>query len=147
MLNNKSKLDDLDGRSEDLMLGAIEFDKLGKDLKRKIWLEKMRIVAALSVAGLVLSSQPGVCPAHILFLETLSIPSLLSVSCPVRPTGRPLGASVSRAGWLSAVAVWAGAWSLLRVLAESHPSQAATPHGRRAFLKWSAARAALRHMN
>lgn len=62
MLNNKSKLDDLDGRSEDLMLGAIEFDKLGKDLKRKVWLEKMRIIAVLSFAGLVDSLHPRCLP-------------------------------------------------------------------------------------
>ena len=53
ILNNKSNLEELEGKSEDLMLGAFEYDKLGKDLKRKIMMERMKVVVFLVVAGVV----------------------------------------------------------------------------------------------
>ncbi len=56
MISNRTKIDDLDGKTDELLLGAMDFDRFSKDLKKKYQWERYRIYMALAAIILVLNT-------------------------------------------------------------------------------------------
>ena len=52
-MNNKTKLDDLDGKTDELLIGAMDYERFGKDLKRKYRLERTKLICIFGGAAVV----------------------------------------------------------------------------------------------
>lgn len=53
ILSHKTKLDDLDGKTDELLIGAMDFEKFGKDLKRKYQWERAKLILIFGGAAVV----------------------------------------------------------------------------------------------
>ena len=65
ILNNRTRLDDLDGKTDELLMGSMEFERFGRDMKRKMLWERTKLIVIFGIGALVflasISSQQQLC--------------------------------------------------------------------------------------
>lgn len=56
ILNNRARLDDLDGKTDELLMGSMDFERFGKDMKRKMLWERAKLIGIFALGALVVLS-------------------------------------------------------------------------------------------
>ena len=81
ILNHKTKLDDLDGKTDELLMGAMDFEKFGRDLKRKYQWERAKLVLVFGAGAIVNCENLAYKSGHLLpFHSIITLAILINIT-------------------------------------------------------------------